>query len=133
MDARQSFSTLAKKVGLHKDVVTYRVHKLVEKGIIHFLTIINEHKLGMNYLRFCLSYQYTTPEIKKEIVEYFVKNKYTVAVHTSEGQCDLIVILGVKNTPAFYDIWLSSLHFLVHPPLTPWDGINGNAPNIRIS
>jgi len=105
LDARQSFSTLAKKVGLHKDVVTYRVHKLVEKGIIHFLTIINEHKLGMNYLRFCLSYQYTTPEIKKEIVEYFVKNKYTVAVHTSEGQCDLIVILGVKNTPAFYDIW----------------------------
>jgi len=104
-DARQSFSTLAKKVGLHKDVVTYRVHKLVEKGIIHFLTVINEHKLGMNYLRFCFTYQYTIPEKKKEIIEYFVKNKYTVAVHAAEGQCDLIAILGVKNVPAFYDIW----------------------------
>jgi Lrp/AsnC family transcriptional regulator for asnA, asnC and gidA len=105
LDARQSFSTIGKQVGLHKDVVTYRVHRLVEKGIIHFITVINEHKLGMKYLRFCLTYQYATPEIKKEIIDYFVKNKYTVAVHASEGQCDLILIFGVKNIPDFYDTW----------------------------
>lgn len=85
--------------------MAYRVHKLVEKGIIHFITVINEYKLGLNYFRFCLTYQYATPEIKKEIIDYFVKNQYTIAVHASEGNCDFILILGVKNITTFYDIW----------------------------
>ena len=105
LNSRQSFSQIGKKVGMHKDVVAYRVNKFLEKGLIKFVTIINEHKLGICYLRFCLTYQYVTPEIKKEIIEYFIKNKYTVAIHTAEGLFDLVVILGVKNTPAFYNIW----------------------------
>ena len=105
LDSRQSFSQIGRKVGLHKDVVAYRVKNLLEKGVIRFITSINEYKLGICYLRFCFKYQYVTPEIKKEIIEYFVRNKYTVAVHSSEGNYDLVILLAVKNTPVFYNTW----------------------------
>ena len=42
IDSRQSFSSIGRKVGLHKDVVANRVNKLVEKGIIrNFFTDIH--------------------------------------------------------------------------------------------
>jgi Lrp/AsnC family transcriptional regulator for asnA, asnC and gidA len=104
-DSRQSFSQVGKKVGLHKDVVAYRVNNLLEKGIIRFIACINEYKLGISYLRFCLTYQYVTPEIKKEIIEYFVNNKYTVAIHAAEGHYNLVILVAVKNTPVFYNAW----------------------------
>ena len=47
IDSRQSFSKLSKKVGLHKDVVAYRVKKLQEREIIkNFYTELNGYKLG---------------------------------------------------------------------------------------
>jgi len=47
INSRQSFSQLGKKVGLHKDVVAYRVKKLQEKGIIkNFYTELNGYKFG---------------------------------------------------------------------------------------
>ena len=47
LNSRQSFAQLGKKVGLHKDVVAYRVKKLQEKGIIENFFIIYDYlKLG---------------------------------------------------------------------------------------
>ena len=44
INSRQSFSQLGKKVGLHKDVVAYRVKKLQEKGVIKcFYTEIDDY------------------------------------------------------------------------------------------
>jgi Lrp/AsnC family transcriptional regulator for asnA, asnC and gidA len=105
LNSRQSFSQIGKKVGIHKDVVARRVKKLFDNGIIKFITCTNDYKLGFSYLRFCFTYQYVTPEIKKKIIEYFVNNKYAVTVIESEGLCDLIVIMAVKNTPVFYPMW----------------------------
>jgi Lrp/AsnC family transcriptional regulator for asnA, asnC and gidA len=106
LDSRQSFSQLGKKVGLHKDVVAYRVKKLQEKGIIEFFkTEYNEYKLGFCYLRFYLTYQYATAEIKKEIIDFFVKNKYTIAVHSLEGSFNLVILVAVKNIPKFFYTW----------------------------
>jgi len=106
LDSRQSFSQLGKKVGLHKDVVAYRVKKLQEKGIIKdFSTEINGYKLGYSEVKFYLTYQNVTPEIKQEIIDYLVKNPYTDAVHSSEGQYDLVVISIVENIAKFHNIW----------------------------
>lgn len=107
LNSRQSFSQLGKKIGLHKDVVAYRVNKLREKGIIKCLTSINEYQLGLYYLRVCCTFQYVTPKIKQEIIKYFVKNKYTIIVHESEGTYDLKIVLAIKNVPIFYPIWYS--------------------------
>jgi DNA-binding Lrp family transcriptional regulator len=106
IDARQSFSQLGKKVGLHKDVVAYRVKKLQEKGIIkNFITEINFYKLGYSEVKFYLTYQNITPGIKQEIIEYLVKSPYIDIVHSSEGQYDLVVLTQVENIPKFNNIW----------------------------
>ncbi len=58
INSRQSFSQLGKRVGLHKDVVAYRVKKLQEKGIIkNFITEINNYKTGYPTVKFYLNYQ----------------------------------------------------------------------------
>ena len=68
-DSRQSYRSLGKKVGLSKDIVTSRVKKLQEKGIIKgFFAIVDYPKIGFSIYRFYFSFQNVTPEIKKEII-----------------------------------------------------------------
>lgn len=106
IDSRQSFSKIGKRVGLHKDVVAYRVKKMVDEGIIKsFFTSINEHKLGTTMLRFYLTFQYVSPKLKKEIIEFFIKNIPSTIVHTTEGKYDLIIMINVKNIVKFSYKW----------------------------
>lgn len=106
LDSRQSFSQIGKKVGLHKDVVAYRVNKLQEKGIIkNFYTVIDTSPLGYTHPRFYLNFQYANPEIKEEIIDYFVKSKHVGFVHETEGHYDLALVMVVKNVPKFNYFW----------------------------
>ena len=58
-----------------------------------------------NIYRFYLKYQYITPEIEKEIIDFFVKSKLSIVVAKVEGSWDLIVLFSVKNFPKIYDFW----------------------------
>lgn len=110
INSRQSFSKIGKKVGLHKDVVAYRVNKLQERGIIkNFYTVVDASKLGYMSFRFYFIFQYVTPEIKKEIIDYFIKNKYTYFVGLIEGMYDLCVIMWVKDIMDFYSFYKKTL------------------------
>ena len=108
LDSRQSFSQIGKKVGLHKDAVANRVKKLQKNGVIRrFLPVINSSVLGYSWYRFYFTFQYTSPEIENEIIDYFVNEKYAHAVGRLEGQYDLLV-----NAP----IWIKSIfRFIVAP------------------
>jgi len=76
LDSRQSFRSIGKKVGLSKDTVASRIKSLVEEGIIqNFYAVIDAYKLGYISIRFYLTFQYTNPEIEKEIIDYFIQNK----------------------------------------------------------
>ena len=106
INSRQSFSELGKKVGLHKDVVAYRVKRLQEKGIIYnFFTDIDITKLGYIRLRYYFVFQFASPEKRKEIIDYFMKSKYTLTVNSLEGQYDLSVYMAVKDIYDFYHFW----------------------------
>ena len=98
-------------MGLHKDVVAYRVKKLQERGIIkRFRTSINPYKLGIIPIKFYFTFQYASPEIKEEIIDYFVKKPYTTAVHSLVGHYDLVVISLVKNISKFYNVWNEAIN-----------------------
>jgi DNA-binding Lrp family transcriptional regulator len=106
LDSRQSFAQIGKKVGLHKDVVANRVKKLQEKGIIKkFIPIINNSILGYSWYRFYFTFQYTSPEIIEEIVDYFINVKYTHSVGLLEGQYDLLINTHAKNANKAYYVW----------------------------
>jgi DNA-binding Lrp family transcriptional regulator len=106
IDSRQSFASIGKKVGLHKDSVADRVKKLQDNEIIYnFFTGIDFSKLGYNVYRFYFLYQYITPEKREEIINYLVNNKYSLWITSVEGQYDLSVYMAVKDINDFYHIW----------------------------
>ena len=110
VNARQSFSKIAKKVGLSKSSVSYRINRLENEGVIqNFYTFIDGIRLGYIVLRLYIIYQYTTKETEKEIIEYFLKNKATVAIYSIDGRYDLEIIFWIKDINQFYNIWNDTL------------------------
>lgn len=106
MDCRQSLSQIGKKVGLSKSIVSYRINRLKKLGVIKsFYTAIDLYKLGFISPRFHFVYQYVTPSIEKEIINFFTNNKYTFIVVSTYGPFDLSVLFGLKDMRKFYSIW----------------------------
>jgi DNA-binding Lrp family transcriptional regulator len=110
IDSRQSLSQIGKKVGLPKNVVAYRINKLKQHGIIKtFYTVVDAYKLGYIAFRMYLTYQYMTPEIEEQLIDYFIKDKLNWWTISAEGRFDLAVIVWVKDVNIFYQFWENTL------------------------
>ena len=115
IDSRQSAHQIAKKIGLSKDAVIYRINKLQEAGVIkQFHTIINVGKLGFISFRLYLKLQNTTPEKEEEIIEYLKSQKIIAWLVSIDGEYDLgmwILVKSIKNMNLF---WKELLHKYVN-------------------
>ena len=110
LNSRQSFSKIGKKIGLPKTVVAYRIKRLQENGIIkNFYPVIDAYKLGYISVRIYLTFQYTTPKIENEILDYFIKNKLTYWIGSIEGKYDLVAIMWIKELYEFHLFWKKTL------------------------
>jgi len=110
LNSRQSFLEIGKKVGLSKNVIHYRVKRLEKEDIIKkYYTAINFHKLGYTNLGFFINYQYYTPDIENEIIDYFVKNKYSWWIANVQGKYDLMALFLVKDLDDFFIFWKQTL------------------------
>jgi len=110
-NSRQTLSQIGKNVRLPKSVVDYRIKKLEESGIIkNFYTVINFYKLGYINMGIYVKYQYYTPAIEKEIVDYFVDSKYCWWVANIQGEYDLLVLFLVKDLKDFFSFWKKTLN-----------------------
>lgn len=97
-NSRQSYSQLAKKVRLSKDVVQYRVKRLETEGfILGYNSIIDFTKLGYFALRLQLSLFETTPSEEQKIIYYLVKQKEVFLVSESEGDVNITIGLLFQN------------------------------------
>jgi Lrp/AsnC family leucine-responsive transcriptional regulator len=110
LNCRQSNTQIGKKVGLKKDVVSYRLKKLQDAGIIkNYWTTINTFKLGYDVFRVYINFQYVNNEKEKEIIDYFVNTKNIWAVISDKVEIDLTFLLWVKNIDEFYQFWNKTL------------------------
>lgn len=111
LNSRQSLSQIAKKVGLSKKVVSYRIKRLQKIGVIkNFYTVIDSYKLGYTSFRFYLALQNTTPEMEQEIINYFIKNKDTWWITRVEGRrFDFVAIIWIKDINDFLRFWDKTL------------------------
>ena len=76
LNSRATLNEIAKKVGLSKQVVDYRLKNLIkESAIKQFYTVINFSKLGYTQYKLYLKFQNVNPETEKEIIAYWVNNK----------------------------------------------------------
>ncbi len=102
LNARQSNSQIAKKVGLSKEVVNYRIKRLETfKVIKSYYPIIDLSKLGYINFRIYLRLMDATPKKEKEILEYLINNKESFYVSTLDGRFDLSIGVAVKEIHEF--------------------------------
>ncbi|MHA1194312.1 MAG: Lrp/AsnC family transcriptional regulator, partial [Promethearchaeota archaeon] len=110
LDCRQSNSQIGKKVGLKRDVVSYRIKKMQDEGVINnFWTFIDTFKLGYNVFRVYINLQYVSSDIKDKIIKYFVDYPKSWVVATVKAEIDLAVILWVNDIYEFYQFWEKTL------------------------
>jgi len=107
-DSRQSFSAIAKKVGLPKNVVNYRVKRLIEDGVITlFCTTINRDKLGFMYWRLFLKFQHFSDKIEREVIDFVSKINNIHWVARLDGSFDFCIIFLAKSAKQVDDIYQS--------------------------
>jgi DNA-binding Lrp family transcriptional regulator len=110
LDSRQSNTQIGKKVGLKKDVVSYRIKRMQDEGVIkNFWTAINTFKLGYNVFRIYINFHYVSTQIKNDIIQYFTDYKNSWAVVSVKGPIDIDVVVWVKNIYDFYKFWDKTL------------------------
>jgi len=109
-NCRQTNTQIGKKVGLKKDIVSYRIRKLQQTGIIdNYYTVIDAFRLGYNLFRYYINFQYVLPQLREEIINYFINYRNIATVSHFSGKYDLILLIWVNNLNEFYRFWNKSL------------------------
>ncbi|HZX33861.1 MAG TPA: winged helix-turn-helix transcriptional regulator [archaeon] len=106
-NSRRSNSEIAKEIRVKKNLVGYRIKKLIDDDIIlGFYSVVDTTALGFEGYRVYLKWQYISPEKEKEIINFFVNAYSTWWVGSIEGEWDAGIILWVKNAYKFREFWL---------------------------
>lgn len=102
LNARQPNSEIAKKVGLSKEVVNYRIKRLEEQRVIKtYYPIIDLSRLGYINFRVYLKLIDATPKKEREIIDFLVKCKETFYVADIDGPLDIAFGVSVKEIHEF--------------------------------
>ena len=110
LNSRQSLTQIGKNVGLKKDVVSYRIKRLQDEGIIkNFWTVINTFKLGYSVFRIYINFQYVSSNIKNEIIQHFIDYKNVWTIISLKAEIDFDVVIWVKDIYEFYQFWDKTL------------------------
>src|SRR3989338_5414727 len=105
-NSRQTIQQLAKKIGLSKDAVKYRINRLLKDEIIKsFNTVIDTGKLGFTSYRLFLKFYQLSPEKEKEILDFLQKNKNLVWLVQVEGNWDVNTWFLYKSLEEMNSFW----------------------------
>jgi len=105
-NARQSHSTLAKKLRTSKQVIAYRIKKLEKQGILRsYHAVIDWRKLGYNSLRIYIKWENIGVKKEKEIYEFMRKDPLFMWIVKFEGEIDIGMYVWVKDVVEFSKKW----------------------------
>lgn len=103
-EARESHAVLGRRTGMSKEIVRYRIDRLIKRGIIvRFHTVINYCKLGFLKCKLYLRLTNTSAEQIEKICTYFQRHPKTEWVVCSSGRWEIIVTYLVHNVNEFDD------------------------------
>ncbi len=101
-NARKPLAEIGNKVGLPKQVVSYRVKKLIETGVIRkFLAVIDLHRVGYFAYRIYMRFQNVTPKNETELLETLANWKNLIWMITTTGRWDVEIVLAARNNIHF--------------------------------
>jgi DNA-binding Lrp family transcriptional regulator len=105
-DARQSISSIAKKVKLSKEVVNYRIKRLEKLGLIEgYYTTVDISKLGYMYCRLFIRYHNTPLDVEKEIIDYCKNHPKIGWVALGDGRWDITIVVWARNIKELEDVY----------------------------
>ncbi|HLD39047.1 MAG TPA: Lrp/AsnC family transcriptional regulator [archaeon] len=101
-DSRQSNSNIAKNVGLSKQVVGFRIKRLVQEDIVSsFHTVVDISKLGFTIHKIFLRLQDVDKNKEVEMTNFLKQNQNVVWVASCDGRYDLA-----------FGIWARDMEYL---------------------
>ncbi len=101
-NARYSNSQIAKKVGLSKPTVEYRLRRFEKNDIIFkYYAVVDITKLGYSQYKIYFKFQNVSIEDERKIVNYWQKNNGSVWVGQIRGRWDLAVSILAKSNFEF--------------------------------
>jgi len=101
-NARQADSEIAKKIGLSKQVVNYRIQRLVETGLLpNFYTIVNIGKLGLNSYYVFLQLERINKKQEKELLEKINFLDYVGWLVSGIGRWDVVLLIYADSISTF--------------------------------
>ncbi len=99
---RCSYTQLAKKVGMSKQGVDYKVRLLQKRGVIQgFYPVINVPKLGYLYCRMLLTFQNVTLEKKEQILKKLKEHKKVFWLLEMHGPYDILIVMWAKTVSEY--------------------------------
>lgn len=105
--ARRSVKDIAKKLGLKRDTVAYRIKQLEKNEVINgYYTIIDYSKLGYVLARLYIKLQKTTPQLEEEAINHLMKEKSSLTIYQTEGTYDIAAGFLVKKIEDFKKVLL---------------------------
>lgn len=106
LNARLSITKLAKKVGLSKQVVSYRLG-LLEKNkiILGYHAITNVYLLGKTHYRVFIKYQNMSSEKEEEFMDYLLKKPEIVWIAYLDGELDAAFLVWADNIMEFEKVY----------------------------
>ncbi len=95
-------SFLAKKVGISKDSVNYRINRFwKERAIVGTNVIFNPFLAGIELFLVFLRFHNLTPAREKSILSFLIKNNQVVFILKLRGSWDLLLFVGARDPIEF--------------------------------
>ncbi|MFH1256879.1 MAG: winged helix-turn-helix transcriptional regulator [Candidatus Diapherotrites archaeon] len=105
-NSRQSNSQIAKKMAMDKNVVNYRINRLLrEEFIVSFYTVIDKPLLGFQGIGIYLRVRFDTVEEEKGFVEAITSSPFTWWVGSISGEFNFGFVSYMKNIYEFEQFW----------------------------
>ena len=103
MNARIPLTQLAKKVGLSRQMIEYRIKRMEKKDIIFgYITVFDSAVVGVEWYRVTFRLLNITKEKKNTFINFLKNHKYVGWVGEVGGNWDLILNFMCKNIRFFH-------------------------------
>ena len=97
-NARQSFSTIAKKLKTSQQVVSYRTKSLEKRNVLDgYFAIINFSRLGYTNYRIMIRFSNMNEKSRESILHYLKDHKNVLWLVECSGKWDMIVNFMARN------------------------------------
>lgn len=111
LEARESYQRIAKRVGLSKETVIYRINRLKQNNVIgRYTTLVNFSKLGRSGYAVFNRFHRVDEKLKSEIIEYLknIPELYWIAL--LGGKYDIVFAFMCKSINEFNKLYYQVLN-----------------------